>query len=118
MAIYNDQYLSNDKDVIVYNDNYNKSKNTYVNSISSPFSNNPIGYSPVMYNNNLFSNSFTTFESPVYIRYNNKNYNIGQIISTCNFLLIEKIKDWLAMYCNIHDPSVIIIEYINFDLLI
>ena len=100
MAVYNNEYLSNDKDVILYDEKGNE-----FNSI----------------NNNIFSNSFSHINTiimnldSVIFKHNNKDYNASKLISTCNFLLNEKIKEWLQLYCNIYDPSKIIIEYTDLD---
>lgn len=111
MAVYNNEYLSNDKDVILYTKTniLDDGKGNEFNSINNNiFSNN-------IYNSFPIINTITMDSNSVIFKHNNKNYNASKLISTCNFLLNEKIKEWLQLYCNIYDPSKIIIEYTDLD---
>lgn len=113
MAVYNNKYLSNDKDVILYN--------TKTNILDDGEGNQSIAFSNInnnIFSNNIwnnFSNTITMDLNSVIFKHNNKNYKASKLISTCNFLLNEKIKEWLQLYCNIYDPSKIIIEYTDLD---
>jgi hypothetical protein len=112
MAVYNNEYLSNDKDVILYNTKTNildDGKGNEFNSINNNIFSNNICSS---FSNN---NTITMNLDSVIFTHNNKNYKASKLISTCNFLLNEKIKEWLQLYCNIYGPSKIIIEYTNLD---